>query len=177
MNRLKAVKKRFILIAFSIVLIVTAVASAYVYETGQIEMSQTVKNIATLTVGNNNLGYIEEGQTATITKTENASLGGIVSVTTTKDNVYLYFSSDIAALTTYYTTYQITVKYSAVGSGSSHTVGDIACTMTIASPTPSSITLDKLGTYTFDFELTMTAKSVSADQPTTAIITVTAEST
>ena len=176
MNRLKAVKKRFILIAFSVVMIVVAVASAYVYETGQIEATQTVKNIATLTVGNNNLGYIEEGQTAIITKIENASLGGIVSVTTTKDDVYLYFSSDIDALATYYSGYQITVKYAAVGAGSTHTVGSEACTMTIASPTPSSITLDKLGTYTFDFELTMTAKSVSADQATTATITVSAQS-
>ena len=176
MNYLKIINKRYKIAAILLMFMTIVAVSAYVYETGQVEVTQTVKNIATLTVGSNNLGNIEEGQTATITKTQNASLGGIVSVTTTKDAVYLYFSSDIAALTTYYTEYQIVVKYAAVGSDSAHSIGDIACTMTIASPNPSSITLDKLGTYTFDFELTMTAKSVSADQATTATITVSAQS-
>ena len=106
-----------------------------------------------------------------------ASLGDIATITTTKDNVYLHFDSDIQALTTYYSTYTITVKYAAVGSGSSHIVGQTACTMTIASPDPAAVTLDVDGVWRFDFEITTTAKSVSSNQATTATIVVTAEST
>jgi VCBS repeat-containing protein len=49
--------------------------------------------------------------------------------------------------------------------------------MTLASPDYAAINLDAAGSWTFDFEVTTTAKSVSADQPTTATIVVTAEST
>lgn len=123
-------------IALIIVSISIATVSAYVYETAQQTITQTVKQIATLTLNNSALGNIEEGQTISYTKATVASLGDIVTVTTTKDNVYLHFNSDIDALSTYYTTYTITVKYSAVGSGSSHSVGQTACTMTLASPDP-----------------------------------------
>ena len=165
------------LIMATILLATIAVVSAYVYETGQPLVTQTIKNIATLTVSNSALGNIEEGQTLTYSKTGIPTLGAIVSLTTTKNSVYLYFSSNIDALATYYSTYNITVIYAAVGTGSTHGVGDIACTMTIGAPTPASVTLDKAGTWSFDFELTTTAKSVSADQPTTATITVNVEST
>lgn len=171
MNR-KLVSFAFILMSITIV-----AASAYVYETAQNTVTQTVKNIATLTLNNSALGNIEEGQTISYTKATVSSLGDIVTITTTKDTVYLHFDSDIQLLTTYYSTYSITVKYAAVGSGSSHNVGDTACTMTIGSPDPAAVTLDKLGTWRFDFELTTTAKSVSSDQATTATIVVTAEST
>ena len=151
-------------------------ASAYVYETAQPQTTKTIKNISTISVSNSALGNIEEGQTISYTKVEKPSLGNIVTLDTTKDNVHLYFTSDIATLSTYYTTYQITVKYATVGVDSTHAVGETACTMTIGAPTPSSITLDKAGTWTFDFEVTTTAKSVSSDQATTATITVSAES-
>ena len=152
-------------------------ASAFVYETAQNTVTQTVKQIATLTVQNSALGNIEEGETKSYTKATVSSLGSIANITTTKDNVYLHFNSDLDSLSTYYTTYTITVKYAAVGSGSSHNVGDTACTMTIASPDPTAVTLDKTGTWRFDFEIDTTAKSVSSDQPTTVTIAVTAEST
>ena len=97
--------------------------SAYVYETGNIAVTQTVKNIATLTVQNSALGNIEEGQTIAYTKATVSSLGNILNLTTTKDNVYLHFNSDVDSLSTYYSTYTITVKYAAVGAGSTHDSG------------------------------------------------------
>jgi len=170
-------KKRAISIAFIALSMIIVAASAYVYETAQQTVTQTVQNIATLTLQNSALGNIEEGQTISYTKATVASLGDIVTITTTKDNVYLHFDSDVQALTTYYGTYTITVKYAAVGSGSTYSVGQTACTMSIASPDPTAVTLDVDGTWRFDFELTTTAKSVSSDQATTATIAVTAEST
>ena len=170
-------KKRVISFAFILMSIVIAVASAYVYETAQHTITQTVQNIATLTLQNSALGNIEEGQTISYTKATVSSLGNIVNLTTTKDNVYLHFDTDVNTLSTYYTTYSITVKYAAVGSGSTHTVGDTAATMTLASPDPTTVTLDVDGAWRFDFELTTTAKSVSADQATTVTVVVTAEST
>jgi hypothetical protein len=168
--------RKMALIALSIFVLIAAVA-AYVYETAQHQTTQTIKEIANIQIGNAALGNIEEGQTIAYTKVGTPILGQILNVTTTKDNVYLHFASDIAVLTTYYTTFQIVVKFAAVGSGSTHSVGDVACTMTIASPNPSEVTLDKLGTWSFDFEITTTAKSVTADQSSTATVTVTAEST
>lgn len=47
-----------ILLSFSII-----TASAYVYETAQQTISQTVQEIATLTLQNSALGNIEEGET------------------------------------------------------------------------------------------------------------------
>ncbi len=162
----------FVLLSLSI-----AVVSAFVYEQSQLTVTQTIKEIATLTVQNSALGNIEEGETKSYTKATVSTLGNIINITTTKDNVYLHFDSDLGSLSSYYTTYTITVKYAAVGSGSSHNIGDTACTMTLGSPDPSAVTLDKSGTWRFDFEITTTAKSVSSDQPTTVTIIVTAEST
>ncbi|HLC01102.1 MAG TPA: hypothetical protein VJL33_07280 [Candidatus Bathyarchaeia archaeon] len=170
-------KKKAVSLAFIIVSFIILGVSAYVYETAQQTITQTVQNIATLTLQNSALGNIEEGQTISYTKATVSSLGNILNITTTKDNVYLHFDSDVNTLSTYYTTYTITVKYAAVGSGSTHVVGDTAATMTIGAPDPAGVTLDVDGAWRFDFELTTTAKSVSSDQATTATITVTAEST
>lgn len=156
--------------------IVVVTVSAFVYETAQNSVTQTITQVATLTLQNSDLGSLEEGETKSYTKTEAASLGSIVNVTTTKDTTYLNFNSDLDSLTTYYTTYNITVKFAAVGAGSSHNVGDTACTMTLASPDPSAVTLDVAGNWRFDFEITTTAKSVGSDQPTTVTIVVTSES-
>lgn len=170
-------KKKIVSFAFILTSIVIVAASAYVYETAQNSITQTVQNIATLTLQNSALGNIEEGQTVSYTKATVASLGDIVILTTTKTGVYLHLDSNVDTLSTYYSTYTITVKFAAVGSGSSHTVGSTACTITLAAPDPSAITLDGSGTWRFDFELTTTAKSVSSDQATSATIVVTAEST
>lgn len=170
---MRLVKRRSFGIAFLLVLVVGV--SAYVYETAGISVTQTVKQIATLEVQNSALGNIEEGQTLFYTKVNMTTLGNILNCTTTKDSVYLHFDSDIQLMTTYYSNYTIAVKYAAVGSGSSHNVGDIACTMTIAAPDPAEVTLDKLGDWRFDFEITTTAISVTTDQPNTVTIVVTAD--
>jgi hypothetical protein len=170
-------RKRAIGILLLLLSLLVAGVSAYVYETATITVTQTIKDIATLTVQNSALGNIEEGQTISYTKATVSSLGGILNLTTTKDNVYLHFNSDVDSLTAHYSTYTITVKYAAVGAGSTHNVGDVACTMTLVAPDPTGITLDKTGAWRFDFEITTTAKSVSSDQAATATIVVTAEST
>ncbi|MEM3627327.1 MAG: hypothetical protein QXZ25_04805 [Candidatus Bathyarchaeia archaeon] len=162
----------FILLSLCIISV-----SAFVYETAQHTITQTIKEITTLAVQNSDLGNIEEGETKSYNKTTVASLGNIINITTTKDNVYLHINSNLDSLSTYYTTYTVTVKFAAVGSGSSHNVGDTACTISLTSPDPPAINLDKAGTWRFDFEILTTAKSVSADQPTTVTIIVTAEST
>jgi hypothetical protein len=170
-------KKRLVGLALVLLSLAVVGASAYVYETGTIAVTQTVKNIATLTVQNSALGNIEEGQTIGYAKGNMSSLGSILNLTTTKDNVYLHFNSDVDSLSAYYSTYTITVKYAAVGATSSHNVGDVACTMTLAAPDPTGVTLDKTGAWRLDFEISTTAKSVSADQATSVTIVVTAEST
>jgi Flp pilus assembly protein TadG len=155
--------------------------SAFVYETAQHTVTQTIKDIATLTLQNSALGDIEEGATNFYTKSNASSLGNIVTVATTKDtDVYLHFNSDLdsnSSLSTYYATYTITVKYWTVPGGSSHSQGQTACTMSLGSADPGAVTLDKAGTWTFDFEISTTAKSVSSDAGTTVTIVVTAEST
>ena len=90
--------------------------------------------------------------------------------------MHLHFNSDIDSLSSYYSTYTITVKYAAVGSSSSHVVGGVACTMTLESPDPSGVTSDKAGSWVFDYEITATAKSVSSDHVTSTSTIVTAES-
>lgn len=176
MNYLKIINKKYKIAALLLCFMSIAAVSAYVYEMGQVQVTQTIINIATLTVSNSALGDIEEGQTITYTKAATTSLGDIVSLTTTKDGVYLNFTlSDTSVLTTYYSTYQIVIKFAAIGTGSTHVIGDVACTVTLGAPNPASVTLDKVGTWSFDFEVTTTAKSVSADQPTIATVTVTAQ--
>ena len=150
--------------------------SAYVYESATQTVTQTIQDVATITLNNAALGNIEEQETKSYTKTEVAALGNAISTTTTKSNVYLHLDSDLDSLSTYYSNYTITVKAATVPGGSSHSVGDTVATMTIASPDPAAVTLDVAGTWTFDFEITTTAESVSSNQATTATIDVTAES-
>ena len=165
-----------IMLSFSIVTV-----SAFVYELAQQTVTQTIQEIATITLQNSALGNLEEGETKTYTKTggggdvELATLGDAISITTGKANVYLHLDSDLNDLTDY-SAYTITVKFSQVV-GSTYSVGDTACTMTLASPDPSAIDLDAAGTWKFDFEITTTASPVDADTPTTVTITVTGEST
>ncbi len=167
--------KKAAIVILSIFILVAAVA-AYVYQVVQQQSSQNIKEIANITIADAALGDIEEGQTIVNTKTEVPDLGAIVNVTTTKDNVYLYFDSNLNVQALQYTEYQIVVKYAAVGSGSTHSEGEVACTLTIAAPTPAAITLDKLGDWSFDFEITTTAKTVLTDQSTASLVTVSAES-
>lgn len=164
-------------IAFMFLSLLIVTVSAFVYESAQQTVGQTIVNVATLTLKNSALGSLEEGETKSYTKANISSLGEAISITTEKANVYLHLNSDVDSLDTYYTTYTATVKFITVPGGSSHNVGDTAATISIASPDPSAITLDVAGSWAFDFELTTTAKAVSSDQSSTATIDVTAEST
>lgn len=168
--------KKIIGVFFILLSILIVFVSAFVYETATQTVTQTITNIATLTLKNSALGTIEEGETKSYTNVTVADLGAAISITTTKAGVYLHLNSTIDSLSAYYTTYNVTVKFATVPGGS-HSVGEIAYTLTIASPDPAAITLDFAGSWTFDFEITTTAKSVSANQDTTATIVVTAEST
>jgi hypothetical protein len=171
-------KKRTIGISMLIVSLLIGVVSAYLYETANQTVTQTIQNIATVTLKNSALGTIEEGQTKTVTKTDVANLGAAISLTTTKAGVYMHLtSSDLAGLSTYYSAYSIAVKVITKPTGGVHTVGETVATLTLASPTSGAINLDVIGSWAFDFEVTMTAKSVSSDQATTVTIVATAEST
>lgn len=162
---------------FIVLSITIASVSAYVYEQATQTVTQTIKEIATLSLQNSALGSIEEGETKSYTKTDVPSLGAIISVTTTKVNVYLHLDSDLDSLSASYATYAITVRFAAVPAGSVlHAVGNVACTLTLALPDYSSIDLDAAGDWSFDFETTTTAQSVNSDTPTTVTIIVTAES-
>jgi hypothetical protein len=143
--------------------------SAYIYEQNTQNVTQTIKEIATLTLSNSTLGNLEEGQTLLYTPTNQSDLDDIVSITTTKANVYLHFDSNLDTLTDYSTFSQV--------QGGTYSVGATACTLSLGSPDYSSIDLDAAGTWIFDFEVTTTASTVSADAPSTVTITVSAEST
>ncbi len=137
-------RKNLLGVLFLLLSIAVISVSAYVYEQAQQQVTQTIKEIATLTVQNSALGNIEEGETKSITKATVPSLGNIINITTTKADVYLHFNSNLDTLTSYYTTYTITVKFATVPGGS-HNVGDIACTMTLGVPDPAAVTLDASG--------------------------------
>ena len=134
-------------------------------------------NTATITLNQGILGNIAEGQTIFYTPTNTSSLDDIIHLTTSQVNVYLYFDTDLDSQSGNYTTYQIVVKAGTV-QGSTISTGDMVANLTLASPdTASGVDLDTAGAWTFDFEITTTAESISSDQPTTVNITVSAEST
>ena len=162
----------FILLSLSVVGV-----SAYVYQQATMTVQQTIVEIASIVLKNSDLGNINEGETQTYTSSEVANLGDAISLTTTTSNVYLHLDSDLESQSASYSTYNIVVKYATVPGGSSATSGNTACTLTLASPDYSSITLDIAGDWTFDLEVTTTASSVNSDTPTSVSITVSAEST
>jgi hypothetical protein len=170
-------KKRLFGIAFLLLSLLIVSATAFIYEQSQQTVTQTIVNVATLTLKNSALGDLEEGETKSYTKATVANLGSAISLTTSKANAYLHLNSDIDSLSAYYTTYTITVKYITVPTGQEALIGQTAATMTIAAPDPTGFALPAAGSWAFDFELSTTAKSVSSNQATTTTIVVTAEST
>jgi hypothetical protein len=164
-------------IVFVLLSVMIATVSAFVYESAQQTVGQTVVNVATLTLKNSALGNLEEGETKSYTKADIANLGAAISLTTSKANVYLHLNSDVNSLSAYYTTYTVVVKYITVPTGQEALIGQTAATMSIGSPDPSGFALPAAGSWAFDFEITTTAKSVSSDQASTATVVVTAEST
>jgi hypothetical protein len=175
---MKMKRKTLIGILFVLMSVTITSVSAYVYETAQLTLTQTIKEIATITLRGSSFGVLKEGQTLLYTKANVASLGEAITLVTTEDNVYMHLtSSDLASQSTWYSTFNVVVKIATKPAGGSHLVGDIVATLTLASPNSGAINLDVLGSWTFDFEVTTTAKLVSADHATTVTITVTAEST
>lgn len=159
-----------LLLSFSIVSV-----SAFIYEQNSQTVSQTIVDIATLSLSNAGLSNLEEAQTLLYTPANDTDLDEIISITTTKANVFLHLDSNLDTLTDY-STYNIVVKFSTVV-GSTYSVGQTACTLSQGSPDWSAIDLDAAGTWGFDFEITTTAGTVSANSTNTATIIVSAEST
>jgi hypothetical protein len=164
-------------IVFVLLSVMIATVSAFVYESAQQTVGQTVVNVATITLKNSALGNLEEGETKSYTKADIANLGAAISLTTSKANVYLHLNSDVDSLSAYYSTYTVVVKYITVPTGQEALIGQTAASMSIGSPDPSGFALPAAGSWAFDFEITTTAKSVSSDQASTATVVVTAEST
>ena len=156
--------------------LMVAGVSAYVYQQATLTITQTIVEVATITVDSSTLGNINEGETISYTKATVATLGDAVTIDIQSQPVYLYFDSDLNTLSGSYSTYNITVKFIEV-QGSTYSVGDNPVNMTLASPDPAAVTLDATGLWRFDFEITTTAGSVDANTPTTATIVVSAEST
>jgi hypothetical protein len=175
-RRISELKKKILGVFFILLSIFIVFVSAFVYETATQTVTQTITNIATLNLKNSALGTIEEGETISYTKGNATNLDAAISITTTKAGVYLHLNSTIDSLSAYYTSYNVTVKFATV-QGSTYSVGGTAFTLTLTSADPAAINLDVAGLWTFDFEVTTTAKSVSGNQDTTATIVVTAEST
>jgi len=138
--------------------------------------SGAYSNVAILTLRDSALGNIEEGQTIYYTPANQTNLDDIVGVSTADARVYLHLCSNLGRQSGNYDTYDIVVIFGTVPASSDHKTGETACTLSLASPDYSSIDLDVAGYWTFDFEVTTTAKSVSADQATSVTISVSAES-
>ena len=173
MNR----KERRVLGLALIVLSFTVMGvSAYVYQQATMTLSQTIVEIASITVKNSDLGTINEGESKTITELDIANLGDAISITTTTSPVYLHLASDVDSLTGSYSIYDIDVLYATVPGGGTGIPGNTVCTLDLSVPDYSSITLDAIGTWTFDLELETAASSVDLDTDTTVTITVSAES-
>ena len=166
-------------ILFILMSLLVVSVSAFVYVQASNTVTQTIVEVANITLSPAALGNIEEGQTILYTATNTSALDDILSITTSKANVYLHFNTDLDGQSSNYTTYQIAVKVGdTVPGGSSYSTGDTIATLTIATPdTASGVDLDAAGSWTFDFEITTTANSVSSDQATTVNIVVSAEST
>lgn len=153
--------------------------SAFVYQQASNTVTQTIVEVANITLTQGTLGNIDEGQTILYTAGNTSSLDDIMSITTSKANVYLHFDTDLNDQSTNYATFQIVVKVGdTVPALSSNSTGDTTATLTIASPdTASGVVLDAAGGWTFDFEITTTANSITTDQATSVNITVSTEST
>ena len=151
--------------------------SAFVYEQASNTVTQSIVEVANITLDQGALGSISEGETILYTPVNTTDLNGILSITTTQANVYLHFDTDLDGQDSNYVTYEIAVIADTI-QGSTIDVDDIVATLTLGSPdTSTGINLDTAGSWVFDFQITTTADSVSSNTDTTVNITVSAEST
>ena len=158
-------------IGFMLVLFCMLIFSVSAFNTEQ------SSNPVTIELNQGILGNIIEGQTLHYTPSNASTLNDILRITTSQANVYLHFDTDLDSQSSNYATYQIVVKAGTV-QGSTINTGATVATLTLASPDTSlGVDLDTAGAWTFDFEITTTAESVSSDQVTTVNIIVSAEST
>ncbi len=98
----------------------------------------------------------------------------MIQVDDSVSRVDLNLDSDLDELSDFYSTYDIVVKFSEVV-GTTYSAGDVACTLSIGLEDFSSIELDESGVWSFDFEITTTAKSVDKNTPSTVTINVSTE--
>ena len=167
-------KRSYAGISLIVMSLMILAVSAFVYDQASQTTTQTIINVASLSLGNAALGNINEGETILYTPSNTSALDDIVSITTAATNVFLYFDTDLEGQTTNYGTYQIEVEVSSApgGPGLSGTIA----TLTMAAPdTASGITLDAIGDYVLDFQVTTTAEAVSSNEDTTVNITVSIE--
>lgn len=162
-----------LLIVLSLAIITT---SAFIYEQASQTTTQTILEIASLTLNSAALGNIEEGDTVLYTPANTSAVDDILSITTGKANVYMHIDTNLDGQSTYYNTYQIEVVVSSAPVGS--TLSGTVATLSISSPdTATGIDLDVAGDYVFDFQVETSAKQVSGNQGSTVNITVSAGST
>ena len=76
-------EKRVLGLALIVLSFTVMGVSAYVYQQATMTLSQTIVEIASITVKNSDLGSINEGETKTITQATVADLGDAISITTT----------------------------------------------------------------------------------------------
>jgi hypothetical protein len=164
-------------IAFVLLSILIMSVSAFVYIQGNQTVKQTVRRVvSTFTLKNADLGDLFEGETKSYTQAQVPLLGDAISITTAKAGVYLWLTSDIGALNSYYSEYTLTVTYATVPGGSGISSGSTAVVLDLDNQNATTgIPLDAAGAWSFDFALTTTAGTVSSDLTTTATITVSAE--
>ena len=152
--------------------------SAIVYEQASQTTSQTIIDVASITLfGDAPLGNIEEGETILYTASNTTILNDILTLTTGKDDVYLYFDTDLDAQNTNYAVFNIQVRVGdTVPGASSYNTGDLFENLSIGQPdTTTGAALDAAGDWSFDFQILTTANMVNSDQTNTVGITVTAE--
>jgi hypothetical protein len=148
----------------------TFAAPSFVYEQKQARAAaQIISENVILILQNSALGNIEEGQTVYYNPINQSELDNIIKITS-KTHSYLHLDSDLDAQSSRYDAYDIVVKFDTVPPKTSHCEGEIACILSLMSPSHSSIDLDAAGDWTFDFEITTTAKSVNSD--TSSAVTI-----
>ena len=93
-----------------IISLVIVSVSAFVYYQASNTVTQTIVEVANITLNQGTLGNIEEGQTILYTASNTSSLDDIISITTSKANVYLHFDTDLNDQSGNYATFQIVAK-------------------------------------------------------------------
>jgi hypothetical protein len=161
----------FFFFSFSIVGI-----SAIVYEQAAQTITQTIVNVVNINLDNVDLGTINEGETRFITKEDVPSLGDAITVEVDESVplVNVNLDSNLDELAAIYSVFDVIVRFSQVV-GESHSVGDVACVLSIGSDDFSSIELDESGTWKLDFEVVTSAKSVDVDKTSAITLVVSAE--